>query len=58
MSRRRQSLSIAEENLFQMVIDELLEQVMWHPAHSNVDEAHDWLAKVVEYNVPHGKQIR
>jgi hypothetical protein len=58
MAKRRQSVSIQEEDAFRMVIDELLEDVVWHPPHADAEEANDWLIKIVDYNVPHGKQIR
>jgi len=58
MAKRRQSVSIQEEDAFKMVIDELMEEIVWHPNHQNIEDAQDWLLKMVDYNVPHGKQIR
>jgi hypothetical protein len=58
MAKRRQSVSIQEEDAFKMVIDELIEGIVWHLSHSDIETATDWLMKMVDYNVPHGKQMR
>jgi len=58
MAKRRQSVSIQEEDAFKMVIDELMEEVVWYDNHADAEEAHDWVLQVVDYNVPAGKQIR
>lgn len=51
MAKRRQSVSIQEEDAFKLVIDELMEEIVWHPTHEDVDVA-TWLLKMVDYNVP------
>ncbi len=55
---RRKSMSISEEDAFNAMLDEILEDITNYAKEADMEETMDWLRKVVNYNVPHGKQIR
>lgn len=57
MAKRRQSVSVEEEDAFRQVIDEIIEEIVWHPTMADTG-LEGWLLKMVDYNVPLGKQIR
>lgn len=51
MAKRRQSVSLQEEDAFKIVIDELIEEIIWHPTLGDT-EVETWLLKMVDYTVP------
>ena len=40
------------------MLEELLDDINGFAEEPDMEETRDWLRKIVNYNVPHGKQIR
>lgn len=58
MALRRKSMSVAEEDAFKMMYDDIIEEIMSDPSVKDIREIMEWMKHVINYNVPHGKQIR
>ncbi len=56
--RKSEKVEVRDEKLFMKLYPKIVEKVITHADHEDMEQINSWLAKVMKCNVPNGKRIR